>query len=119
MLIYVDSANELSAGEIVIGVRDYTKIITPDRAHYYPEILENPGKAAYELSCEELNASAPQHLATNGLAGDLLFSYISQVIVAAEKAVYAPGGIIYFDAFQMFSRFDRYEEERHGKIKQR
>lgn len=119
MLIYVDSANELSAGEIVIGVRNYTKIITPDRAHYYPEILENPGKAAYELSCEELNASAPQHLATNGIAGDLLFSYISQVIVAAEKAAYAPGGIIYFDAFQMFSRFDRYEEERHGKIKQK
>lgn len=118
-LIYIDSANELSCGEIVIGVRDRARIITPDRAHYYPEILDDKSKPVYELSCEELNIAAPQHLATNGMAGDLLFSYISQVIAAGEYANKAPGGIIYFDAFKMFSRFDRYEEERHGKIEYR
>ena len=116
-LIYIDSANELSCGEIVVGIRNRNKIITPDRAHYYPEILNDTSKPVYELSCEELNAAEPQHLATNGLAGDLLFSYIAQVISAGEHASYAPGGIIYFDAFQLFSKFVRYEEAYHGEIK--
>ena len=115
-LIYIDSANELSCGEIVIGIRNSKKIICPDRAHYYPEILNDTSKPVYELSCEELNEVAPQHLATNGLAGDLLFSYVAQVIAAGEYAKEAPGGIIYFDAFQLFSKFVKYEESIHGKI---
>jgi len=116
-LFYIDSANEVSCGEIVIGKRNYSKIETPDRVHYYPEILEDTGKAAYEMSCEELNQAEPQHLATNSLAADLLFSYVVQLICAGDMIHKAPAGIIYFDAFQLFSRFDVYSEERYGKIK--
>lgn len=116
-LFYIDAANEMSCGEIVIGKKKSGKIETPDRVHYYPEILTDTGKAAYEMSCEELNNAAPQHLATNSLAADLLFSYIAQVISAGSFASKAPGGIIYFDAFKLFSRFDEYKENLHGKIK--
>ena len=115
-LFYIDSANEFSCGEIVIGKRTYRDIEAPDRVHYYPDIMQDNGKAAYEMSCEELNSSAPQHLATNGLAADLIFSYLSQLLMAGEQALHAPGGIIYFDALKLFSRFDVYEEARHGKI---
>lgn len=116
VLYYIDSANEFSCGEIVIGKRTYRDIAAPDRVHYYPDIMQDNGKAAYEMSCEELNSSAPQHLATNGLAADLIFSYLSQLLMAGEQAPLAPGGIIYFDALKLFSRFDIYEEVRHGKI---
>ena len=115
-LFYIDAANELSSGEIVIGKRDHNDIEAPDRCHYYPEILTDEGKAPYEMSCEELNQVAPQHLATNSIAADLLFSFVVQLLAAGEYACKAPGGIVYFDAFKMFSRFDVYQEERHGKI---
>lgn len=115
-LFYIDSANEFSCGEIVIGKRQGKKILAPDRIHYYPDIQNDTGKAAYEMSCEELNASAPQHLATNGMAADLLFAYVIQLFMAGDQAHYAPGGIIYFDSFKLFSRFDEYSEDRHGKI---
>lgn len=101
---------------MVIGKRNSTKIEAPDRVHYYPEILEDDGKAPYEMSCEELNQAAPQHLATNSLAADLTFSYVVQLISAGEYALKAPGGIVYFDAFKMFSRFNEYSEEVYGKI---
>lgn len=116
-LFYIDAANELSCGEIVIGKRQHGKIEAPDRCHYYPEILTDKGKAPYEMSCEELNQASPQHLATNSIAADLLFSFVVQLLTAGEYACKAPGGIVYFDAFKMFSRFDMYQEERHGKIK--
>lgn len=115
-LFYIDAANELSCGEIVIGKKRAGKVQTPDRVHYFPEILEDTGKAPYEMSCEELNNSFPQHLATNSLAADLIFSYVVQLLSAGRIAHKAPGGIIYFDALQMFSRFDVYEESKHGKI---
>lgn len=116
-LFYIDSANEFSCGEIVIAKRSKNIIFAPDRAHYYPEILTDQSKPIYEMSCEELNQTAPQHLATNSLAADLMFSYLAQVINAGKYAAEAPGGIIYFDAFKLFSRFDLYDEVRHGKIK--
>ena len=110
-LFYIDSANEFSCGEIVVGKRTKNSVETPDRVHYYPDILQDTGKAAHEMSCEELNNSAPQHLATNGLAADLIFSYVSQLLMAGEQAHLAPGGIIYFDSMKLFSRFDIYEEK--------
>ena len=111
VLYYIDSANEFSCGEIVIGKRTYRDIAAPDRVHYYPDIMQDNGKAAYEMSCEELNSSAPQHLATNGLAADLIFSYLAQLLMAGEQAPLAPGGIIYFDALKLFSRFDMRDEQ--------
>lgn len=114
---YIDSANEISCGEIVIAKKDGNHILAPDRAHYYPDILNDTDKAPYEMSCEELNAAAPQHLATNGLAADLLFSYVSQLIVGHQNVEQAPGGIVYFDAFKLYSQFFPYEEAIHGPIK--
>jgi hypothetical protein len=115
-IIYLDSANEFSCGEITIGKCMDGKIVAPDRVHYFPTIFNDPGKAVYEMSCEELNRSAPQHLATNSFAADLLFAYCSQLLLSGEKMKLANGGIIWFDTFKMFSRFDPYEEDRHGKV---
>lgn len=117
-LIYIDAANEFSCGEIVIGKKFRRKIVAPDRVHYFPDILEDTGKPVYEMSCEELNQVLPQHLATNSLAADNMFSYVVQVISAGELSHKAPAGIIYFDSMQIFTRFDYYEKKIHGKIEQ-
>mgnify|MGYP003287915440 CR=1 FL=1 len=116
-MFYIDSANEFSSGDVVFGKTSDYETKAPDRCHYYPEILTDSGKPVYEKSCEELNISEPQHLATNSLASDLIFSYVTQLITHYEAATEAPGGIAYFDALNFFSRFDAYEEARHGKIK--
>lgn len=115
-LFYIDTANEDYCGEVVIGKRTYGKIEAPDRAHYYPEILTDEGKAVYEMSCEELNQSRPQHLATNSMVADATFSYIAQLISAGKFAHEARGGIIYVDAGQIFMRFREYTEEVYGAI---
>lgn len=115
-LFYLDAANEFSCGEIVIGKRTSKRIFSPDRAHYYPEILKDEQKPVYEMSCEELNMAEPQHLATNSMAADLLFAYVSQLLIAGTNASQAVSGIVYFDVFRLFSRFDVYKEEFHGKI---
>lgn len=117
-LFYIDSANESVTGEIVIGKITKGKMKAPDRVHYYPDIFQNPGKAAYELSCEERAAVAPQQPATNGLAADLMFSYISQILRADESYIMeASAGIVYFNAAKLFSRFDIFsrKEEKNGK----
>ena len=116
-LFYIDAANEFSCGEIVIGKKVKSKTECPDRVHYYPDILSDTEKAPYEMSCEELNQAAPQHLATNSMAADLLFAYLTQILTAGDMASKAPGGIIYFDTFKLFSRFVIYKEEKDEKIK--
>lgn len=115
---YLDAANEMSVGEIVIGKKKWGGKLAPDRAHYYPEILTDTEKPVYEMSCEELNSVEPQHLATNGMAADLLFSFIAQLMSCHEYAENVSGGIVYFNTFKMWSRFDKYEEVRHEENKQ-
>lgn len=116
-LFYIDTANEDYCGEVVIGKRSSEKIEAPDRAHYYPEILTDEGKAVYEMSCEELNQSRPQHLATNSMVADATFAYLTQLVSAGNFAHKAKGGIIYVDAGQIFMRFREYTEEVYGAIK--
>ena len=113
---YIDAAKEYSSGDVVFAKKQNQEIQAPDRCHYYPEVLTDQEKPVYEKSCEELNLSSPQHLATNSLAADIIFSYLTQIITAGAAATLAPGGIAYFDAFHFFSRFDPYNEARYGKI---
>lgn len=117
-MFYIDSANEFASGDVVFGKRSPRKIMSPDRCYYFPEVLTDMEKPVYEKSCEELNQAAPQHLATNSMAADIIFSFVTQLISAGEKAKYAPGGIAYFDSMKLFCRFDPYQEKHNDKIKQ-
>lgn len=89
---YIDSANEFSHGEIVMGVRVAGKLMAPDRAVYYSEIMEESYKPVTEQSCTELNAHHPQHLATNMFAANLCFICIDSIL----KSEWI-GGIYFFD----------------------
>ena len=105
-IIYIDSANEFSVGEICIGARFNNKTIAPPRSYYFPDILTDTSPSASEMSCSEVNVSSPQHIATNLMAAHLVLSVVANVI--SHKKVDC--GIIYFDSFKYFSRFDKFEE---------
>jgi len=95
---YLDAANEYSVGEVVVGVRISNVEMYPDRAHYYPEILEQESVPRSEESCLQLNISQPQHLLTNLLAANILLKCIVEILSDIEWE----GGIYFFDAFKGF-----------------
>lgn len=106
--IYMDSANEYSAGEVVIGSRIGKIEMYPDRCQYFPEILEIDEKRRSEESCEVLNTSAPQHMLTNQLAAWILLVHTAKFLDDEWL-----GGIVFFDAFKCYS-MDRTKKEEHN-----
>lgn len=120
--IYLDSANEFEEGEIVVGVRINGKEIAPPRGYYFPEVLTDKGKRASELSCGAINISAPQHLVTNLTAAQHLLSFV----VGIMRNHKIEGGVLHFNAFSHYCRFDRWTAEmqeekdaREGKVKKK
>lgn len=98
---YLDSANEYSVGEVVVGVRIAGSEISPDRVHYFPEILQDDSLPRSEESCQRVNMRQPQHLVTNLLAANLLLKCVVEILSEQEWN----GGIYYFDAFKGYSVF--------------
>lgn len=114
-VFYIDSANEFSVGEVVFSIYRGGKVVSPVRSFYFPDVLE-PAKSVTEMSCEELNQVAPQHLVTNSFASDIVLSYLVQLCAKDEAINLIPGGINYFDSFKMFSRFDVREVANEEKV---
>ncbi len=107
--IYMDSANEFSVGEVVVGSRIGGIEMYADRCEYFPEILEAKVQKRSEESCEALNVSSPQHMLTNQLAAWILLVN-TQKFLAGEWV----GGIYFFDAFKCYSMDRTNREVTHG-----
>lgn len=101
LCFYLDAANEYSVGEVVMAVRMDGVELSPDRVHYYPEIMEDTSAPRSEASCQQLNVSAPQHLLTNLFAANVLLKCTLEILSEDKWE----GGIYYFDAFKGFLRF--------------
>lgn len=106
-IIYLDSANEFSEGEVVCGVRIEGKEVAPPRGYYFPEVLTDNGLRASEQSCGVINESAPQHLITNLTAAQHLLSFVVNIM----KNGVVEGGVVHFNAFTHFCRFDHWTPE--------
>lgn len=78
--ILFDSANEYEAGECVYAYKFDDRVLSPVRSHYFPDILSGDLRSVNEMSCEELNSAAPQHIFTNMAAGMALLSGLSSLI---------------------------------------
>lgn len=104
--IYLDSANEFSYGELVIGASLDRHMIYPDRTYYFQDILNDTSKGRSQMGCEELNRVSPQHIATNLFAANLLLANVVQILT--DKRIL--GGIYYFDSFKGFSRFTSFKD---------
>lgn len=105
-IVYIDSANEYEEGEIVCGIRIEGKEIAPPRAYYFEEILKDKGKRASEQSCGVINKSSPQHLVTNLTAAHYVLSFVVKCMSHR-----AEGGIVHFNPFTFFTRYDRWTPE--------
>lgn len=107
--IYMDSANEYSVGEVIVGSKIGGIEMYADRCGYFPEVLEAQEPKRSEESCEALNVSAPQHMLTNQLAAWIL-------LVNAAKFLQGEwvGGIFMFDAFKCYSMDRTNKEVAHG-----
>ena len=103
--IYIDAANEFSEGEVVTAIKVNSKLIAPPRSFYFPEVLKAKGKRRSEESCGVVNKTAPQHLATNAEAANIMLAIMSQLFSSGKIA----GGVVYFDTFGFSKVFRRYE----------
>lgn len=90
--IVFDSANEFSNGEVVFAYKSNGTVYGPCRSHYFPDIKEGDLRAVTEMSCEELNAVAPQHIFTNMLAANILLNAVTNLF----DEVLTPG-FVYFN----------------------
>ncbi len=98
--IYFDSANEFSSGEVVFAVKAGKKA-SPLRSDLFPEIKKGDLRNVEEMSCTELNAVAPQHIAANMEAGLHLLSAMTTLL---EEGT-AIAGMTVFDVKRMDSQF--------------
>lgn len=95
--MYFDAANEFSAGEVVFSVRLGGRTLSPLRSEVFPEIRKKRHKAVTKMSCTELNAVAPQHIAANMNAGLILLSAVAGLLQEGR----VPSGVALFDAATM------------------
>lgn len=107
--IYMDSANEYSVGEVIIGSKIGGIEMYADRCEYFPEVLEAQEPKRSEESCEVLNVSAPQHMLTNQLAAWILLVNTAKFLQGEWV-----GGIFMFDAFKCYSMDRTNKEVAHG-----
>lgn len=114
-IIYIDAANEFSTGEVVVGIKNNQAVIAPDRAFYFPEVLED-SKSVLEMSCTELNNVKPQHLVTNLFAANICLIQTIKIL----SGDWTCGGIYSFDAFGCScTRIDPnlIKQQQKGKLK--
>lgn len=79
-VIIFDSGNEFSSGEVVFSYKMDKKVFGPERSYYFPDIKKGDMRNREEISCEELNNVAPQHIFTNMHAGNLLCSGVANLL---------------------------------------
>ena len=103
--IYMDSANEFSVGEVVIGSRIGGVDMYPDRCQYFPDVLDAKDPRRSEESCETLNESSPQHMLTNQLAAWILLTNTEKFLQNEWL-----GGFVFFDAFKCYCMDRTYRE---------
>jgi molybdopterin/thiamine biosynthesis adenylyltransferase len=71
-IILISGGNDITVGNVQIYQKKEGEEITSDLCAYHPEIENPQDKAPYELSCEELQESAPQLMFTNAMVAILM-----------------------------------------------
>lgn len=105
-IIYLDSANGLYNGEIVVGARLDDLTIYPDRPFYYPEVLTDKEPPRSRRSCTALQEEEPQHLVTNIMAANILLT--NTVSIISDSKI--KGGIYLFNLQNGYMRYRPYSK---------
>ena len=98
-VFYLDSANEYTSGEVIFSGKINGKMLAPLRSFYFPDIKKSE-KSRTEMSCAELNQSAPQHICTNMAAGNILLRELSSLCDGIFH-----GGMVCFDTERYYQEY--------------
>lgn len=87
---WIDSGNEESAGQVILGYnppvnrpfgsRAAALFSTPTVLEVFPEMQEDGGSFNSQLSCAERAQSAPQNMQTNVTAATITMNYIQKIL---------------------------------------
>ena len=83
-VIYIDSGNGEYTGQVVCGIKEGGKVISPPAADVYPDILTDTEKFPSELSCAERSISAPQSIAANLFASTAVSTMLFYLLTEGE-----------------------------------
>lgn len=86
-LIYIDSGNGETTGQVVCGIRRGNRTYYKPAAALYPEMLEDTDKFPTELSCAEASVSAPQSMAANITAATIVVDMIYNILACGNSTV--------------------------------
>lgn len=98
--IYFDAANEERAGECVFSAMVNGVVVSPTRSYFFPDMLKEDTRGRDEVSCEELNNAAPQHILANMSSGMQLLSAFVQLF---ENGI-VPTGYTVYDVFRYMNK---------------
>ena len=83
-LIYIDSGNGESTGQVVCGVRQKGRITCRPIGSVYPDVLKDEDTFPSELSCAERAVSAPQSVTANLMAASAVVSFLYNLLIVGE-----------------------------------
>jgi hypothetical protein len=86
-LIYIDSGNGKSTGQVVCGIKQNGRTTYKPVCTLYPDMLEIndvQDKLPTELSCAERAVSAPQSVTANLMAATAVTSFLYNIIIQGE-----------------------------------
>ena len=83
-LVYIDSGNGESTGQVVCGIRQKSRTVYKPVCSLYPEMLNDEDKFPSELSCADRNESAPQSITANLFAANAVVSFLYNLLIVGE-----------------------------------
>ncbi len=89
-----DSANEFKTGEVVFAHKIKSRVLSEPRSKLFPDVLSGDLRNVTEMSCEELNNVAPQHILINQLAALQLMMGLTSFLEDGKMM----SGVSYFNA---------------------
>ena len=94
-IYYIDSGNGMSDGQAIYALKQDGLLVSPMRDYYGADYSEADLRSRTQMSCEELNHAAPQHILTNRMAA---LNITRALIILCEAGQYMRG-YASFDAF--------------------
>lgn len=109
---YFDSGNEYASGECVYAYKIKGNVLAPTKSFYFPVMQKSQIRPVTELSCDELNHSAPQHILTNMIAATQLLNGIMKLFDPSVENLRdrMKCGYSFFDSFASIMEFIPYSK---------
>ena len=83
-LIYIDSGNGETNGQVVCGVRKNNRTVFKPVCGIYPDMLKDEDKFPSELSCGERSVSEPQTIMANLTASTVVLAFLYSLLIDGE-----------------------------------